>query len=230
MTTTRLGLPEIISNQAQKEVTHNEALWLLDAILGNGCKSRVSAAPPTTPTEGDVYIIPAGASGAWSGKDGKLAQYLNAAWLFYTPQTGWRTWVADEADTVLYDGAKWTRQETMALGSETNIFKQCLNIIRNLVIVGTIDNNSSNIRVKSLGTAKVQIHNASNNGIELGSDNKASFVNAIPVLQTYTVATLPSAATFINGMIIVSNETGGLTPAFSDGTNWRRVADRAIVA
>jgi hypothetical protein len=159
-----------------------------------------------------------------------LAQYLNAAWLFISPKEGWRTWIADEADTAIYDGTKWTRQETMALGTETNVFKQCLNIIRNMVVVGTIDNNASNIRVKSLGAAKVQIHNASNNGIEVGSDNKASFVAVVPVLPSYTVAGVPSAATFINGMIIVSNETGGLTPAFSDGTNWRRVADRAVIA
>lgn len=49
-------------------------------------------------------------------------------------------------------------------------------------------------------------------------------------LPTYTVATLPSAATYIRGMIYVSDETGGAVPAFSDGTNWRRVTDRAIVS
>lgn len=48
-------------------------------------------------------------------------------------------------------------------------------------------------------------------------------------LRSYTVATLPSAAT-AGQMIYVSNETGGATPAFSDGTNWRRVTDRAIVS
>lgn len=49
-------------------------------------------------------------------------------------------------------------------------------------------------------------------------------------LPTYTVAGVPDAATYITGLIYVSNETGGATPAFSDGTNWRRVSDRAIVA
>jgi hypothetical protein len=51
-----------------------------------------------------------------------------------------------------------------------------------------------------------------------------------PVLPTYTVATLPSAATYARGLIYVSDETGGAIPAFSDGTNWRRVTDRAVVA
>jgi hypothetical protein len=43
------------------------------------------------------------------------------------------------------------------------------------------------------------------------------------------VATLPSAAAAAR-MIYVSDEAGGATPAFSDGTNWRRVSDRAIVS
>ena len=47
-------------------------------------------------------------------------------------------------------------------------------------------------------------------------------------LQRYTVATLPAATT--DRLIIVSDESGGLVPAFSDGTNWRRVTDRAIVS
>jgi hypothetical protein len=50
-----------------------------------------------------------------------------------------------------------------------------------------------------------------------------------PQLRSYTVATLPSAAT-AGQWIYVSDETGGATPAFSDATNWRRVSDRAVVA
>lgn len=51
------------------------------------------------------------------------------------------------------------------------------------------------------------------------------------VLQapTYTVATVPSAATAAR-IIYVSDEVGGAVLAFSDGTNWRRVTDRAIVS
>jgi hypothetical protein len=48
------------------------------------------------------------------------------------------------------------------------------------------------------------------------------------VLPSYTVSTLPSAA-IAGAMIYVTNETGGAVPAFADGTNWRRVTDRAIV-
>lgn len=48
--------------------------------------------------------------------------------------------------------------------------------------------------------------------------------------QSYTVAGLPSAGVGEGSIIYVSNETGGGVLAFSDGTNWRRVTDRAIVS
>ena len=53
--------------------------------------------------------------------------------------------------------------------------------------------------------------------------------NGLLGLRSYTVTTLPSAATAAR-MIYVSNESGGAVIAFSDGTNWRRVTDRAVVS
>lgn len=50
------------------------------------------------------------------------------------------------------------------------------------------------------------------------------------ILPSYTVATVPDEATYINTMIYISDESGGAVPAFSDGTNWRRVTDRAIIS
>jgi hypothetical protein len=49
------------------------------------------------------------------------------------------------------------------------------------------------------------------------------------VLPSFTTTTLPSASV-AGAMIYVTNETGGAVPAFADGTNWRRVTDRAIVS
>jgi len=48
--------------------------------------------------------------------------------------------------------------------------------------------------------------------------------------KTYTVGTLPSVGVWLGSTIYVSDETGGGTIAFSDGTNWRRVQDRAIIS
>lgn len=53
---------------------------------------------------------------------------------------------------------------------------------------------------------------------------------ALVQAPSYTVATLPSAVTYARGLIYVSNEAGGAVIAFSDGTVWRRVTDRAQVS
>lgn len=45
--------------------------------------------------------------------------------------------------------------------------------------------------------------------------------SAIPILSSYTVATLPSAATHARGLIYVSDGTSNQRLAISDGTNWR---------
>jgi hypothetical protein len=56
-------------------------------------------------------------------------------------------------------------------------------------------------------------------------------------IQGYSVATVPDPAEWgaisdsqFSSLIFVYNEAGGPVPAFSDGTNWRRVTDRAIVS
>jgi len=49
-------------------------------------------------------------------------------------------------------------------------------------------------------------------------------------LHTVTVATVPLASENASTMIYILDEVGGAIPAFSDGTNWRRVSDRAVVS
>jgi hypothetical protein len=49
------------------------------------------------------------------------------------------------------------------------------------------------------------------------------------LVETYPKDRLPTAAQ-AGILIFVPDEAGGSTFAFSDGTNWRRVADRAIVS
>jgi hypothetical protein len=49
-------------------------------------------------------------------------------------------------------------------------------------------------------------------------------------LVQYAVADLPAASGYTGALVYVSDETGGATIAFSDGTNWRRVQDRAIAS
>ena len=105
-TSTILSLPLILPAQAQKHVTHNEALRLLDIIVQLAVKSRVVVNPPAA-VAGDRYIVPAAATGAWAGQAGKIALYEDGLWQFVTPLAGWQAWVLNEAALAGFNGTTW---------------------------------------------------------------------------------------------------------------------------
>ncbi len=106
--TPNLALPYILAAQAQKHVTHNEAIRVLDAVAQIGVASRTLATPPPSPAEGVCYITPLAATGAWVGTAGRLAAFQDGAWMFFAPRNGWIAWVADEAIATVYSGTTWT--------------------------------------------------------------------------------------------------------------------------
>lgn len=102
-----LRLPYLMPAQAQKHVTHNEALRALDAIVQAGVIDRDLTSPPASPAEGARYIVAAGATGDWTGKSGQIAAWQDGAWAFHEPRSGWLAWVADEARLVAFTGSTW---------------------------------------------------------------------------------------------------------------------------
>ena len=102
-----LGLPFIDAAQAQKHVTHNDALRILDVLVQPAVVSRTVTAPPATPAEGDRYIVPAGATGAWAGQTGKVVVFQDATWVFLTGKAGWVAWVVAEGTLAIFDGSAW---------------------------------------------------------------------------------------------------------------------------
>ncbi len=105
--TTRLQLPLLAANQAQKHVTHNEALVRLDDLVQASIISRASGTPPGSPVEEDRYIVGASATGLWSGQENKLAIFRNGTWSFATPWTGFTVFDENEAMLLYYDGGDY---------------------------------------------------------------------------------------------------------------------------
>ncbi len=102
-----LGLPYLLSNQAQKHVTLNESLRALDGLLQLAVLNRNQTTSPSGPVEGDRHLISSGANGDWTSHDGELALFSDGEWHFFAPQTGWRVWVENEASFKVFDGASW---------------------------------------------------------------------------------------------------------------------------
>lgn len=109
MTTTgNLGITLLEQGQSQKEVTVNEALTILDAVIGGGIIDKDLATPPVSPATGARYIVAASPTGAWSGKAKNIAYYFNGGWRFIPPSEGVFVWVNDEDTMYVYDGSAWT--------------------------------------------------------------------------------------------------------------------------
>lgn len=98
-----LSLPFIQPSQAQKHVTHNEALKVLDAIVQLAVMDRSLTTPPTLASIGDRYIVPQAATGAWAGKTNDVAVFDGASWIFLTPLPGWHAEVISESEEVVFD-------------------------------------------------------------------------------------------------------------------------------
>lgn len=107
--TSLLNLPYLAAGQAQKHVTLNEGLRMLDALVQLAVKSRIQTTPPATPSEGDRYILPGSPAGSWASHGGSVAAYQDGGWNYFLPRTGWLAWVGDEAAMFVFDGAGWVR-------------------------------------------------------------------------------------------------------------------------
>lgn len=85
-------------------------LRAIDALLVLSTKSKTLTAPPGSPTNGDRYIVGAGATGAWATHDNAIAVWTtdnpsapSGEWEFYAATVGMISF--NVADLVVY---KWT--------------------------------------------------------------------------------------------------------------------------
>lgn len=102
-----MGLPFIEGSQAQKHVTHNEALRILDAVIQIVVEDVTRTTPPGSPTEGQRHVVASGASGAWTGHAGAIATWQDSAWVYLVPKAGWCLWSVADATIFIFDGRAW---------------------------------------------------------------------------------------------------------------------------
>lgn len=96
-TSPTLALTLMTASQSQKEVLFNELLLAFDTLFRGVVISSTLATPPSSPTEGDCYIVGASPTGAWSGQTLNIAFYFNG-WQFVTAKNQMRLY--DEGSSV----------------------------------------------------------------------------------------------------------------------------------
>lgn len=102
-----LSLPYIQDGQAQKHVTHNEGMRVLDAIAQIGVTSASLTQPPAA-ADGDRYLVASGGEFEWAGHDAEIAVWVDAGWQFFAPQAGWLAWDAENGSLLVFDGSIWS--------------------------------------------------------------------------------------------------------------------------
>lgn len=103
--TARYGLHLLQAGQAQKEVTHNEALARVDALLHLVVDSRRQTT--RVGVEGAAWIVAPGATGDWLNHAGQIAAFDASGWSFVAPRDGCIAFVRDEAVFIHYHGGSW---------------------------------------------------------------------------------------------------------------------------
>ena len=84
----------------------NEALQLLDMLVHPLLGEVEGASPPASGETGVCFIVPPGAVGEWSGKDGQLACLGTGGWRFVAPFEGLRATRRD-GSTAAYRNGGW---------------------------------------------------------------------------------------------------------------------------
>jgi Protein of unknown function (DUF2793) len=105
--TGRFDFPLILPSQAQKHVTHNEALTLIDGLFHRVIKTFGETVPPVTAQIDDAYVVGASPTGAWFGQAGNLAFNSDVGWRFVPPRQGIIALNAASAKLVVYDQSAW---------------------------------------------------------------------------------------------------------------------------
>jgi hypothetical protein len=201
----------------------------LTATTDNFLVAASSAWASRTPAQARTSLALGTAALVNTGTSGATIPLLNAG----------NTWSATQAFAAL-TGTNLTLTGAIQLnngqyiyaknagGSATRVFGMNAS---DQVFYGSIDQAPSAIIFSGAGTwasLTSSVFNITAAAYQIGGTNVITSARHIQ-LRSYTVGTLPSASP-AGQEIYVSNETGGAVPAFSDGTNWRRVTDRTIVA
>jgi Protein of unknown function (DUF2793) len=258
-TTPNLILPYIMPAQAQKHVTHNEAIRALDCLVQLTVLTRTLSTPPASPADGARYIVAASPTGAWAGQANAIAAFQDGAWAFHAPREGWRAWIADEDVLAVWTGAAWGPAAVATVNPASLIGVNATADATNRLSVSSgaslFNHAGAGHQLKvnkaaSADTASQLFQTGFSGRAEIGltgdddlhikvSANGTTWREALvltaatgtPRVPSTSKTALPSAATAGAGALLhVPDESGGAVLAFSDATNWRRVTDRAIVS
>jgi hypothetical protein len=153
--TDRLQFPFIIQGQAQKELTHNEALTRADIAIQSVVVAVGVTIVPVAPLLGQCWIVGAGATGVWAGQEGALAGWTSGGWRFVTPFEGMAVWSLADQKWVQRTSTAWAvgaaNAASYAINGTTVVKSQRAPIAN--PVGGTVIDSESRIALEAILTA-----------------------------------------------------------------------------
>lgn len=168
--TARLNLPELGSGVVAFGLW-NEALTQLDAVIDMYALEVDLDTPPSSPAEGDTYVIGDAPTDDWIGHMGEIAYWNDEAWTFYAPFNGLKVFVAATSTIVVYSDTVWT-----AIGSADFATKSGTEVMSNKTFAGgtRFETDGSRIGITSKNTAMENIRALVH--VENDDDSTSSFL------------------------------------------------------
>jgi uncharacterized protein DUF2793 len=206
-TTPRLGITQLEEDQALPEAPVNEGVLFLEQGAGYFIvNDKDLATPPGSPTAGDAYIVAAAATGAWAGWEGRIAFYLNTAWVDIVPIEGTLAYVQDENQAYRYNGAAW---EIPAVPSG------------NLAVAADVWAGTSTTKAITPDAMQdAAVPTALTSGATITPDFNAGLNFSLTLAHNATLANPSNAQIGDSGAIVITQDgTGSRTLAY--GTNWK---------
>lgn len=105
--TARFALPLLAAGQAQKEMSVNEAMTLLDALVQASAESAGNDTPPGDPLPGQCWIVGSSPAGVWAGASQKLAVWTEGGWRFVQAREGFAVYLRSNGLTARFEEGTW---------------------------------------------------------------------------------------------------------------------------
>ena len=183
--------------------------------------------PPSSPADGDRYLVDDSPSGDWSGHPNEIAEYdgSSSSWTFTVPDEGWSIFVEDVDVLLVYNGTDWvqfgsTLDHGVLQGLADDDHTQYLHTDGRRAMAGTLDladNDAENVGavsetenvVADAGTAyDVDLANGGVHEITLTSNCDIS------------LSGVDTGAANSVTLLIVQDGTGGHTLSFTTTVLW----------
>lgn len=136
-------MPFISVGQSQKEITHNEALAMIDILL-RGAVDSIETAPPGSPADGKtVLVASSGATGAFAGHENEIAYYLAGAlmWQFIAPAEGQPLRVLSDEVDYRWGGTDWIMVAGVTTYTPTSVAVTNVAVTADYLLLVTLNGN-----------------------------------------------------------------------------------------